>query len=198
MTVVGVVTTIGLFLALGYLLKNKADHRVLYAWLWLFLCLLGSTAAVTNQVPSDKFIYWYGVPALGAVAVLIMRFWGTMDWLAGVYIGIFAGNVLGLHFGLHRAALGLGVNLLTVTVWAQVALLFLMGSRRKRPLVEMMPPVRAQPKYGEKDNHEPPRRIGPPADSQVWWWYWVESAWRTKYADTLSRRSSEARRHNGG
>lgn len=194
MTTAGIVTTIGLLLALIYLLKQRADHRVIRAWIWVFVCLCGSTAAVSNRVPPDQFVYWYGVPALTAVFALTVRFWQAFDWRAWAFISIFVLNTAGLYVGAHRVVLGLGVSVLTLAVWLQIGLLFLMGRRRIREDVEQ-PTPQPQPKYDDRNKDNLIQFPPPAADPFIWWWDWVYTAWQARHGH--ARKKHQGNRING-
>ena len=139
MTVVGIITTIGLILALAYALKRKTDHVVYSSWGWLFVCMCASTAAVANGASPSHYVWWYGIPAVLAMGALIRRFVKCccFDWRGKSFVALFGINTLALALGLQGLHLFAGVTLLAVTVWAQIILVFLMARARPCEVIEV-------------------------------------------------------------
>ena len=192
MTVAGVITVIGLFLALGYALKQRPDNIVYRAWAWLFFATSGSTAAVANNAPPEHYVYWYGVPALAGMGAVIYRFAAChcTSWRSLIFAGLFGFNTLALEAGLEGVQLGFGVSVLTATVWVQIVMLFLLARAHPCEEVEHRD-VREQVEFGgkKKDNVAKlsPQRL------ELWWWDWLYSSIQAKYGHIMKQENDNNR-----
>lgn len=197
MTLVGVITTVGLILALLYALKMRADNVVFRAWGWLFICMCASTAAVMNNAQPEHYLWWYGIPATLAVPALLFRFiqCKCMTMLAATFISLFGFNTLALAVGLDGVHLYAGVTLLAVTVWLQIIFIFLLARAHPCP-DDVRPRVRDQVAYGKKKDAETSELFVKP-QLDLWWWHWLETSWRAKYAKILHLDRKHEEPHNG-
>ncbi len=123
MTFVGLITLAGILVTFAHTIRPSVHSDVHKAWWCLFVQFCVATICVRLDLDHSTTTLYYVIAALINLVIIFAIFISRMTLASFAIALIFIVNVAGLTFGLEQYQL-IGVDILDVGVWVQLALLF--------------------------------------------------------------------------